>query len=219
MEHVVLLNKIKTLLAENCEGTVESDGLDTPIGLSLKYISDELEVDSEKVEFFLRLESQAFYFDEKLGHWKMYPSHVDAINKDKKRRAAQMRNVWKNTNISNFVAHDDFFEILCYERHHFRTILWRCEKIGKCDPEILKLPTHEIWNIIKFASDGEFLSRAYFMRQDMPDVLKSAESFNLAMSAYAQERRSVQYQNLVSFEEYVNDEDSYLGDFIPDTDD
>ena len=203
MNHIVFVNKLKKLMAENCEGMKKNNGLDSPCGLTLQYISDELEVEQETVELLLKLESQVFYFDCKTARWKMYPSVVDTIIYDSERRMVQMRRVWESTNISEYVAYDDFFDILCCERTHFKSILSRCEKIGKCDPNVLKLPPQEVWNIIKFASVGEFALRAYFMQQDLPDILKDADSFNSAMSAYAQKRHSLD----TCIQEYIDDED------------
>ena len=218
MEHVVLVNKIKKLLAENCEVKKDVGTLDNYCGLALQDISDALGVEQEKVELFLKLESQSFYLDIGAERWKMYPSVLDAIQRDIKLRMAQMNRVWENTNISKFVDYDDFYDVLCCERAHFKLIIKRCERIGKCDPTVLKLPKQDIWNIIKYASVGEFGLRAYFMQQDLPKILEDEDSFNHAMRSYAQERRELEHCIDSCLEDLAGDEDAYLGDFNLDGD-
>ena len=186
MNHIVLLNKIKILLAENCEGTTPFQGLDCPIGLSLSQICDELEEESpEDIELLLNLETQTFYYDHKKKTWKIFSKVVDTINKDVQTRKMLMKEVWSSTNISKFISYSDYYQILFLRKVDFEPILERCIKIGICNPEILRLPPEEIWNTIIFSSDKEFDVRFNFMKMNAPSILGKLDAFHTTLLAYA----------------------------------
>ena len=196
MSHIVLLNKIKALLAENCEGTTPFDGLDYPIGLTLAQICREFDdINQEEVEFLLNLETQTFYFDRKMSRWKIFPKIVDLIIADIHEREKLMKQVWKNTNISKFVSYDDYYQLLYLRKVDFTSVIDRCKKIGSCNPEILRLPSDEIWNSILFASDKEFNVRFSLMQMNVPSFLKDLDKFKIALSAYAFVQNPIQDKN------------------------
>lgn len=202
MNHIVLLNKIKVLLAENCEGTMPFEGLDGPIGLSLSQICDELyNEDPDDIELLLNLETQTFYYDHKKDTWKMFPKFVDAITQDMQTRKMLMKQIWNNTNISKFVSYSDYYQILYLRKVDFEPTLERCIKIGSCDPKILRLPEDEIWNTIIFSSDKEFDARFRLMRMDTPSILQDLNIFLITLRACA------------SAQNPINNDDDYDDDY------
>lgn len=206
MNHIVLLNKIKVLLAENCEGTLPFEGLDGPIGLSLSQICDELyDEDSDDIEFLLNLETQTFYYDHKIKTWKMFPKIVDAITRDMRTRKMMIKQVWNNTNISKFVSYSDFYQILYLRKVDFEPTLERCIKIGSCDPKTLRLPEDEIWNTIIFASDKEFDARFNLMRMNAPSILQDLNIFLITLRACASAENPI--ENDEDYDEYDIEED------------
>lgn len=201
MNHIVLLNKIKVLLAENCEGTTPFKGLDCPKGLSLSQICSELEEESQDdIELLLKLETQTFYFDHKESKWKMYPKFVNAIDKDIRSRKMLMKQVWNNTNISKFVSYSDYYQILFLRKIDFEPVLERCIKIGGCNPEILRLPSDEIWNTIILSSDKEFDVRFSFMKMNAPSILGDLNIFLITLLAYTSAQN--QKENYEDDDEY-----------------
>lgn len=196
MNHIVLLNKIKVVLAENCEGTSPFEGLDCPEGLTLLQICDELYDESpDDIELLLNLETQSFYYDTEKSTWKMFPKLVDAINRDMPIRKMVMKQVWDNTDISKFLSYSDYNQLLYLRKIDFEPILERCIKIGSCNPETLRLSEEEIWNTIVFSSDKEFDVRLSFMRMDAPSILNDTSKFLTTIRTYAFD------QNLIDSEE------------------
>ena len=94
-ESIVLLNKIKYVLSENCLGTAPWQGLDKPCGLSLELICRKLpQYNEESIEALLKLGTQTFYFDAKTTYWIMFPDIVDSIKQAVAERNLRMSKLY-----------------------------------------------------------------------------------------------------------------------------
>ena len=182
-ESIVLLNKIKYVLSENCLGTAPWQGLDKPCGLPLELIYRKLpQYSEESIEALLKLETQTFYFDAKTTYWIMFPDIVDSIKQAVAERNLRMSKLYNEKQLSRFISHDSYKEILLLRQCDFDEILRRCEKLSECDSSKVHLPASELWNVVLYASDEEFSVRLKWMKSA---TIKNSTDLALLLSCKA----------------------------------